>query len=49
MAIFTYPHALTGALAASSGHAIRHNMTFPGYSLVLGLIALLGTMEIAPA
>ena len=48
MALFMYPHALTGALAASSGRAIRFNtMTLPAYSLVLGLIALLGLMAIA--
>jgi SSS family solute:Na+ symporter len=48
MALFMYPHALTGALAASSGRAIRFNtMTLPAYSFVLGLIALLGLMAIA--
>ena len=48
MALFMYPHALTGALAASSGRAIRFNaMTLPAYSIVLGLIALLGAMAIA--
>ena len=34
MALFMYPHALTGTLAASSGRAIRFNtMTLPAYSL----------------
>src|SRR3984885_13279490 len=48
MALFMYPHALTGSLAASSGSAIRFNtMTLPAYSFVLGLIALLGMMAIA--
>ncbi len=48
MALFMYPHALTGSLAASSANAIRFNtMTLPAYSLVLGLIALLGLMAIA--
>ena len=48
MALFMYPHALTGTLAASSGRAIRFNMmTLPAYSFVLGLIALLGLMAIA--
>jgi SSS family solute:Na+ symporter len=48
MALFMYPHALTGTLAASSGKAIRFNtMTLPAYSIVLGLIALLGFMAIA--
>ena len=45
MALFMYPHALTGVLSASSPRAIRFNaMTLPAYSLVLGLIALLGLM-----
>ena len=48
MALFMYPHALTGSLAASSASAIRFNtMALPAYSLVLGLIALLGLMAIA--
>ncbi|HZZ61921.1 MAG TPA: sodium:solute symporter [Roseiarcus sp.] len=48
MALFMYPHALTGALAASSGHTIRRNMmTLPAYSVVLGLIALMGAMALA--
>jgi solute:Na+ symporter, SSS family len=48
MALFMYPHALTGTLAASSGRAIRFNtMTLPAYSFVLGLVALLGVMAIA--
>jgi solute:Na+ symporter, SSS family len=48
MALFMYPHALTGALASSSGNALRFNtMTLPAYSLVLGFIALLGLMAIA--
>ena len=48
MALFMYPHAMTGALAASSSKAIRFNtMTLPAYSFVLGLIALLGVMAIA--
>ena len=48
MALFMYPHALTGTLSASSAKAIRQNtMTLPAYSFVLGLIALLGLMAIA--
>ena len=48
MALFMYPHAMTGTLAASSGRAIRFNtMTLPAYSFVLGLIALLGVMALA--
>jgi SSS family solute:Na+ symporter len=45
MALFMYPHSLTGVLAASSGGAIRRNaISLPAYSLVLGLIALMGYM-----
>ena len=45
LALFMYPHSLTGVLSASSPRAIRHNaMTLPAYSLVLGLVALLGLM-----
>src|SRR5579872_662287 len=45
MALFMYPHALTGTLAASSAGAIRRNtMTLPAYSFLLGLIALMGMM-----
>ena len=48
MALFMYPHALTGTLAANSGDAIRRNtMALPAYSFVLGLVALLGVMAIA--
>ena len=48
MALFMYPHALTGALASSSVRAIRFNtMALPAYSFVLGLIALLGMMALA--
>ncbi len=48
MALFMYPHALTGTLAASSARAIRFNtMALPAYSLALGFIALLGVMAIA--
>jgi len=48
MALFMYPHALTGTLAADSGRSIRRNtMTLPAYSFVLGLVALLGVMALA--
>ena len=48
LALFMYPHALTGTFAAGSGSAIRRNcVTLPAYSFVLGLIALLGLMAIA--
>ena len=47
-ALFLYPHSLTGILSASSGHAIRRNAAMlPGYSLMLGLLALVGFFAIA--
>ena len=40
-----YPHTLTGIFAASSGNTIRKNaVLLPAYTLLLGLIALLGYM-----
>src|SRR6202163_2568346 len=48
MALFLYPHTLTGILSASSGHAIRRNAAMlPGYSFMLGLLALFGFFVIA--
>ena len=48
MALFLYPHAITGVLSSSSARVIRRNAAIlPAYSLVLGLIALLGFMAIA--
>jgi SSS family solute:Na+ symporter len=48
MALFLYPHSLTGILSASGGGAIRRNAAIlPAYSLVLGLLALLGFMALA--
>ncbi|MDX2264911.1 MAG: sodium:solute symporter family protein [Hyphomicrobiales bacterium] len=45
MALFLYPHSLTGILSASSGDAIKRNaIALPAYSIVLALIALLGVM-----
>jgi SSS family solute:Na+ symporter len=47
-ALFLYPHALTGALSAGSGHAIRRNATLlTFYSFALGIIAIFGYMAIA--
>jgi len=47
-ALFLYPHAMTGILSSSSGNVIRRNAAFlAAYSLILGLIALLGYMAIA--
>ena len=48
LALFLYPHSLTGILSASSGHAIRRNAAMlPGYSLILGLLILVGFFAIA--
>ena len=48
LALFLYPHAMTGILSASSGQVIRRNAAaLSAYSFVLGLIALLGYMAIA--
>ena len=48
MALFMYPHSMTGILSASSGTAIRRNAyMLPAYSLVLGLIAIMGYMALA--
>src|SRR5262249_50629429 len=43
MALFLYPHSMTGILAASSAGAIKRNaIALPAYSLVLGFIGMLG-------
>jgi SSS family solute:Na+ symporter len=48
LALFLYPHSMTGILSASSGKVIRRNAAaLSAYSFVLGLIALLGYMAIA--
>jgi SSS family solute:Na+ symporter len=48
LALFLYPHSVTGVLASRSRNVIRRNMAaLPAYSLLLGLIALLGYMAIA--
>ncbi|GGH50268.1 sodium:solute symporter [Comamonas phosphati] len=48
LALFLYPHSVTALLASSSGNVIRRNMALlPAYSLVLGLLALLGFMALA--
>jgi solute:Na+ symporter, SSS family len=40
-----YPHTLTGVFASRSGHTIRKNaVLLPAYTLMLGLLALLGYM-----
>jgi len=48
LALFLYPHSLTAILSSSSPGAIRRNAALlPAYSLILGLLALLGYMAIA--
>ncbi|MFC9977659.1 monocarboxylate uptake permease MctP [Spirillospora sp. NPDC127200] len=48
LALFIYPHTVTGALAAGRRDVIRRNAALlPAYSLVLGLLALLGYMALA--
>ena len=48
LALFLYPHSLTAILSSSSPRAIRRNAALlPAYSLVLGLLALLGFMAVA--
>jgi solute:Na+ symporter, SSS family len=45
MALFIYPHSLTAILSASSSDAIKRNaVALPAYSVVLGVIGLLGLM-----
>ncbi|WP_287931340.1 monocarboxylate uptake permease MctP [Arthrobacter sp.] len=48
MALFMYPHSITGVLATKSRNTIRKNAAvLPLYSLVLGFLALLGYVAIA--
>ena len=48
LAAFMYPHTLTGVFASKSGDTIRKNAALlPAYTLLLGLIALLGYMAYA--
>jgi SSS family solute:Na+ symporter len=45
LAAFMYPHTLTGVFASKSADTIRRNaMLLPAYTLLLGLLALLGYM-----
>jgi solute:Na+ symporter, SSS family len=47
-ALFLYPHSITGILSSSSGRVVRRNAAMlPAYSLLLGLLALVGFMAIA--
>lgn len=48
LAAFMYPHTLTGIFAARSADTIRKNaVLLPAYTVLLGLIALLGFMAYA--
>lgn len=48
LALFLYPHAVTGVLASRSRDVVKKNMSLlPAYSLMLGFIALLGYMALA--
>ena len=48
LAAFMYPHTLTGIFASKSAATIRKNaILLPAYTLLLGLIALLGYMAYA--
>ncbi|MGO4307920.1 monocarboxylate uptake permease MctP [Cupriavidus sp. RAF12] len=48
LAAFMYPHTMTGVLSSGSANTVRKNaIALPAYTLLLGLIALLGYMAIA--
>jgi SSS family solute:Na+ symporter len=48
LAMFLYPHIVTGLLSARGGDVIRRNaMLLPVYSFALALIALLGYMAVS--
>jgi SSS family solute:Na+ symporter len=45
LALFMYPHALTGLFASANANTIRKNaILLPAYSILLALIALMGFM-----
>ncbi len=47
-ALFLYPHSITGILSSSSGRVVRRNAALlPAYSMLLGLLALVGFMAVA--
>jgi solute:Na+ symporter, SSS family len=47
MALFMYPHSITGVLSTKSRNTIRRNaVVLPLYSLMLGFLALLGYVAI---
>jgi solute:Na+ symporter, SSS family len=48
LALFMYPHSVTGVLSSNSRSVIRRNASLlPAYSFLLGLLALLGFVAIA--
>ncbi len=48
LALFMYPHVITGVLSSKSQDVVRRNMAIlPAYTLMLGLLALTGYMAIA--
>jgi len=48
MALFIYPHAVTGILSANRVDVVKRNaVLLPAYSFLLGLVALLGYAAIA--
>jgi len=48
LALFLYPHSITGVLSSSGEPVIRRNSAMlPAYSLLLALIAVLGYMALA--
>jgi solute:Na+ symporter, SSS family len=48
VALFLYPHAITGTLAAKRRGVVKRNMIYlPLYSVLLALIALFGYMAVA--
>jgi len=48
LALFLYPHAITGVLSASGSRALRRNAALlPSYSLLLGLLVLMGYFALA--
>jgi solute:Na+ symporter, SSS family len=48
LALFLYPHTLTGALSSSSRFVVQRNSIFlPVYTVMLGLLAILGYLAVA--
>jgi solute:Na+ symporter, SSS family len=48
LALFLYPHSITGILSSRGRNVIKRNMVaLPAYSFLLGLLALLGYVAIA--